>query len=309
MASAKKYSISTSYNENSKIFKLPLHPQPLPSADEVVLGMIYEVSQLGIKVKILNYQKKEGYIALSELSKRRVYRITSELQVGDIVPLLVLRSGNGFVDLSNKNIDSIGEDVKRMEVYFRMCKLFQKWIITMNKKDVSPTDEKPSVVDLNIDDDEWTSVMRATLWKYGLGDTYMKAIRVISKSESLVNEFPDLQTYSATDLETLEKIFMDSIKFVTKINIHLALRCRGINALETIKNIITTVEKKLTDHNIKFTTDISAPTYDFMITEKNKEVVDLVYNDAIPFIKKMLEETPDIKYDLSWKKEDIQLPF
>jgi translation initiation factor 2 alpha subunit (eIF-2alpha) len=297
MASAKKYSISTSYNENSKIFKLPLHPQPLPSADEVVLGMIYEVSELGIKVKILNYQKKEGYIALSELSKRRVYRITSELQVGDVVPLLVLRSGNGFVDLSNKNIDSIGEDVKRMEVYFRMCKLFQKWIITMNKND------------LNIDEDEWTSVMRATLWKYGLGDTYMKAIRVISKTEILVNEFPDLQPYSPADLESLEKILMDSIKFVTKINIHLALRCRGINALETIKNIITTIEKKLTDHNIKFTTDISAPTYDFMITEKNKEVVDLVYNEAIPFIKKTLEETPDIKYDLSWKKEDVQFPF
>ena len=88
-----------------------------PVVDELVMVKIVEVSDIGMSCSLLEYNNIEGFIAITEISKRmkdvhRIGRIGQKfiLQVTNVIP------ANSYIELSKKYVDS-DDVVKGTEKY------------------------------------------------------------------------------------------------------------------------------------------------------------------------------------------------
>jgi len=93
-------------NENSFIMERLYKPE-FPSVDDIVVVQITELNKLGAKCKLLEYGNMDGFVPISEYSKRgRIRSIKQIFQVGSIYPLHVINvePNKGVIDLSKKHI-------------------------------------------------------------------------------------------------------------------------------------------------------------------------------------------------------------
>jgi len=77
-----------------------------PELDELVLVQVVRIAENAAYVAVLEYDRAEGMILLSELSKRRIRSISKEARVGGIEVCMVLRvdEEKGYIDLSKRRV-------------------------------------------------------------------------------------------------------------------------------------------------------------------------------------------------------------
>jgi translation initiation factor 2 subunit 1 len=77
-----------------------------PAVDEVVVVRVNLVDGIGAHVSLLEYGNRDGYILLSELSRRRMRSVSKHIRAGrrEVLQVLRIDHAKGYIDLSKKNL-------------------------------------------------------------------------------------------------------------------------------------------------------------------------------------------------------------
>jgi translation initiation factor 2 alpha subunit (eIF-2alpha) len=217
---------------NDKLFNLPWYQNTIPTKDTIIIGKVDKIDDYGVTIKILNYNKIEGYIAVNELSRKRLRTIRSIMKIGDIKPLLVIntniKNNNLFVDLSNKQIVNTDDEIDKLEKYYRLINILHSWmkyiykshyfkgnyisdfnesINIMIEKEINKIPKLKSCDTLyeeDIDEDnekitiipydieDWKKICNLILWKESTNDIYEDFMNIKMKNKNFDDVFPEL---------------------------------------------------------------------------------------------------------------------
>lgn len=132
----------------------------LPETDEVVMVNIRQIAEMGSYVNLLEYNKIEGMILLSELSRRRIRSINKLIRVGrnEVVVVVRVDKEKGYIDLSKRRVST--EEIIKCEEKFAKGK-------TVN----SILRHTAEVLKMSTDE-EFEDLYEKTAWK--LDDKYKK---------------------------------------------------------------------------------------------------------------------------------------
>ena len=122
--------LKTKFNE--KLFNLPWHKESVPTPETIVIARIDKITDYGVEVNIINYNNISGFIAVNELSRKKLRSIRAIVKVGEIKPLLVTRveykNGNINIDLSNKQVINMNDEINRLERYYKLINIVYTWL-------------------------------------------------------------------------------------------------------------------------------------------------------------------------------------
>ena len=82
------------------------YKKKIPNVDEIIIGKIDKITELGIDVSLVEYDNIKGYISYSEVSRKKKFNINKILTVGKDVHLIVINvdTVKGYIDLSKKRV-------------------------------------------------------------------------------------------------------------------------------------------------------------------------------------------------------------
>ena len=131
-----------------------------PECDELVMVNVRQIAEMGSYVSLLEYNKIEGMILLSELSRRRIRSINKLIRVGrnEIVVVIRVDKEKGYIDLSKRRVSP--EEIIKCEEKFARGK-------TVN----SILRHTAEVLKMSTDE-EFESLYEKTAWK--IDDKYKK---------------------------------------------------------------------------------------------------------------------------------------
>lgn len=86
------------------------YPKEFPVIGEMVCVKIKEKEQNGFICSLLEYGEIDAYLAMTELSKKRIRSVNNHARVGQTTYYQVLRVSKGYVDLSKKNVTTMDKN-------------------------------------------------------------------------------------------------------------------------------------------------------------------------------------------------------
>jgi translation initiation factor 2 alpha subunit (eIF-2alpha) len=185
-----------------------IYNKKFPVVDEIIIGRIENINELGIDVRLIHYDNLKGYISYSEVSRKKKFNVNKILTVGKEVHLIVINidSDKGFVDLSKRTIND--EEItlfdEKYKIYIKLYNMFRYFF------------KKYHDYKGEYDDKQLEEFLKNTLWKYQESLEDSEICDTITNSDSnieLINQSINL------DLEKLKIIVDNYIKtniFVVK---------------------------------------------------------------------------------------------
>jgi len=111
----------------------------VPQKDELVMCRVLSIDEMGVICSLLEYNNAEGFLPLSEISRKRIRSVLRHVRVGQKQVLQVLRvdTERGFTDLSKKYITPVERD-QGTEKYIKGKNVHSiaKHIATLQKKEL-----------------------------------------------------------------------------------------------------------------------------------------------------------------------------
>jgi translation initiation factor 2 subunit 1 len=93
------------------------YPNQFPEVEQLVMVKVKGVEEMGAYVQLLEYNKIEGMIMTTELSRRRIRSVSKIIRVNKVEVAMVLRVDDqkGYIDLSKKRVspEEIDECTKK----------------------------------------------------------------------------------------------------------------------------------------------------------------------------------------------------
>jgi len=85
------------------------YERKVPDTDELVMVRVHSIDDVGVLCHLLEYNNLEGFLPLSEISRKRMRSVLRHVRTGQKQVLQVLRVDpeRGFVDLSKKYITDV----------------------------------------------------------------------------------------------------------------------------------------------------------------------------------------------------------
>jgi translation initiation factor 2 subunit 1 len=99
------------------------YERKLPEVGEIVIGKITKITDLGVYVELLEYDRLEGLIIVGELSKKKFRSVNQLVKLGKIEVGVVTRvdTEREYIDLSRKKVSPV--DLKNCLVKYSMNRL------------------------------------------------------------------------------------------------------------------------------------------------------------------------------------------
>ena len=317
---------------NEKLFNLPWHKELLPTPETIVMARINKITDYGVEVSIINYNNINGFIAVNELSRKKIRSIRSILKVGEIKPLLVIRvehkNGNINIDLSNKQVINMNDEINRLERYYKLINIVHTWL-----KSIKSYNFKDSNIDnISYTLNDWSVINEYLLWSKNLEEIYESFMDIKIKKRNFNDTFSTLiqlindnrlntdMKISLNDIDNLNILIDKYINYDININIKLNLICWSINSLDNIKNIIQDFinipeSYKIDDEKqLNYTSIIlNSPDYEFLIKSSNRKLIDSIFPDGSEIsdtqlgeiIINILNKYKNIKYNLLIDRKDV----
>jgi len=84
----------------------------VPEPDELVMVRVNSIDDMGVMCSLLEYNDLEGFLPLSEISRKRMRSVLRHVRVGQKQVLQVLRvdTERGYVDLSKKYVGAVEKE-------------------------------------------------------------------------------------------------------------------------------------------------------------------------------------------------------
>jgi len=135
-----------------------IYNKKFPVVDEVIIGRIDKIDELGINVSLSHYNNIKGYISYSEVSRKKKFNVNKILTVGKETHLIVINvdPDKGFVDLSKRTIndEEIALFDEKYKIYIKLYNMFRNFF----KRYYDYKGE--------YDDKELEEFLKNTLWKF-----------------------------------------------------------------------------------------------------------------------------------------------
>lgn len=108
--------------ENQPKLSCRMYENKYPEVDDLVMVSVRQIADMGAYVDLLEYNKIEGMILLSELSRRRIRSIQKLIRVGrnEVVVVLRVDQEKGYIDLSKRRVST--EEIQKCEEKFNKSK-------------------------------------------------------------------------------------------------------------------------------------------------------------------------------------------
>ena len=167
-----------------------IYNKKFPVVDEVVIGKIDNINELGINVSLIQYDNIKGYISYSEVSRKKKFNVNKILTVGKETHLIVINvdPDKGFVDLSKRTIND--EEValfdEKYKVYIKLYNMFRNFF----KRYYDYKGE--------YDDKQLEEFLKNTLWKFQEtleDDEISETIINSDNNTDLINQSLNLDKY------------------------------------------------------------------------------------------------------------------
>jgi translation initiation factor 2 alpha subunit (eIF-2alpha) len=185
-----------------------IYNKRLPNVDEIVIGKIDNINELGIDVSLVEYNNLRGYISYSEVSRKKKFNINKILTLGKEVHLIVINVDveKSFIDLSKRTINN--EEItlfdEKYKIYIKLYNMFRHFFKRYY-------DYKG-----DYDNKKLEEFLKNTFWKYQESMEDKEIYETITNSDNniqLINNSLNL------DLVKLKSVIDDYIKlniFVVK---------------------------------------------------------------------------------------------
>jgi len=135
-----------------------IYNKKFPVVDEVIIGRIDNIDELGINVSLSHYDNLKGYISYSEVSRKKKFNVNKILIVGKETHLIVINidPDKGFIDLSKRTIndEEIALFDEKYKTYIKLYNMFRNFF----KRYYDYKGE--------YDDNELEEFLKNTLWKF-----------------------------------------------------------------------------------------------------------------------------------------------
>lgn len=227
----------------------------LPRLDDTVMVKVTKIDDMGVHVKLLEYNNLDGYVSVSALSRRRIRSLSKIVKVGKQMALIVIRldENKGYIDLSKRDISP--EEVCLCEGKYQKAKsligLVKSALISSIKKDKLFTDVF------------FEECCQKTIWRL-YKDTHNNdpddVLKKILLSEYKIFDNLEDNIFKQELLCVFKKKYKDTSP---EIDAYIQLKCYSDNAIEDIKESMQLCfGSKKKDSNLEITI-ISPPIYKF----------------------------------------------
>ena len=184
-----------------------LYKKKIPNVDEIIIGKIDKITELGIDVSLTEYDNIKGYISYSEVSRKKKFNINKILTVGKDVHLIVINVDTikGYIDLSKRTIND--EEIKlfdeKYKKYLHLYSIFKYFYHRYYLlKNIS--DEK-----------DFENFLNITLWKYQENYDNETILEKITNSDTFMELLNLTNDYNTLNIDKLKEVVNDYIR--TKI--------------------------------------------------------------------------------------------
>jgi len=134
-----------------------------PKVDELVIGIPTKIDDMGVSVKLVEYNDQQAFIALREVSERRFRSIKKVIKIGRVYPLLVVAvdEEKEYVDLSNKYITDRDSAIEHYNKYKHVIGVFKQFIYRLGKK-----------LERELGEEEALEYAEKVLWRFDRKEAY-----------------------------------------------------------------------------------------------------------------------------------------
>lgn len=264
-----------------ELYKHKWHKNKFPTEDTIVIGQVKSIDTNGVFFQILDYSNLGALMALNQVSSKRIKTVKSIFKENDIRPVLVTKvdEKTGYVDLSNKYLNKVQDDIDRLDKYAILIKIMKAWMMKMFG---------------DITDENWNQIMELTLWKYPLGDIYDHFMDIKTDKKTILDIFPDLSsTVTENFLLDFKKIINTQIFYEIEISVKVIIKSFSSKSLDQLKNVCTQLQDKI--QNCKLF--INSPQYTFIVKSHQKEQMEKLFESIEKDFDTILKN-PDIEYSI-----------
>ena len=238
-----------------------------PKVSDTVICKVTKVTDYGVFVELLEYDKLEGFIHVSQVSSTWVKNIHNHAKANQIRAAKVLHidTYKNQIDLSFNRVTAAEE--KRKISDYRLFKRAQSLLSAIAKE-------------LNVSDEEvWSSVAEPILEKET--SLYNGFIHILKNG---IDTFPEIdKKYTTKLVETLSKSITIKDKKITGI---LEISNSSENGVDIIKKAL----KKITDeHKQAIIAYVSAGRYELSVTAKDYKTASKQFTEITAQLEKSLK--------------------
>ena len=171
-----------------------IYKNKFPNVDEIVIGKIEKITELGIDVSLIEYDNIKGYISYSEVSRKKKFNINKILTVGKDVHLIVINVDTikGYIDLSKRTIND--EEIKlfdeKYKKYLHLYSIFKYFY------------HRYYLLKYISDEKDFENFLNITLWKYQENydnETILEKITNSDTNEIITNTDKNLELLNLTN--------------------------------------------------------------------------------------------------------------
>lgn len=229
------------------------YEKEFPKVDDVVMVKVVNINEMGVHVKLLEYDNLDGYVSVSALSRKRIKSMSKIVKVGKQMALIVIRidQNKGYIDLSKRDISE--QEVSFCEGKYQKAKslhnLVKSALISSRNKE-----EKWNDVSL----EECCKKTIWTLYKPTHNNNPDEVLKKILSSEYKVFDELEENLFKQELLNVFQKKYKDVNPL---IDAYVQIVCFSDDAVEDIKKSIELCfgsKKKDSDLEI---TIVSPPTF------------------------------------------------
>jgi len=247
-----------------------------PEVDECVMVNVHKIAEMGAYVHLLEYNKIEGMILLSELSRRRIRSVNKLIRVGKNEYAMVMRvdKEKGYIDLSKRRVSP--EDIIKCEERYNKSKTVHSIM-----RHVAET-KHVQLEELN----------RAITWplykKYGHAyDAFRQAIVDPDSIFSGSVEISDADLKACLMKNIRRRLTPQPIKLRADVEV----TCFSYEGIDAIKEALTTAIERCSDEHARIGIRLIAPPlYVITTTMLDKKMGEKRLHEAIAVVREVITE-------------------
>jgi len=258
------------------------YEKEFPEVGDLVMVKVSRIDDLGVYGSLLEYCNREGMLAKSELSSRRMRSIYKLVRIGKVYTLVVLAVNRekGFIDLSKKRLDATPEERLKYDNGYNNAKALNSIISYVSSRTQG--------------DEKMTSYTTEDLYKM-FGYEMLKQYESGNNLFKLVAKNPDQFLERIKIPEDIRELVISNLRRklkaqVVKIRADVEVTCEARAGIDAIKEAFKVALELSTKEFPVHITLIGTPLYMVVCTTLDKEEGIVRVQKAVEVIRKEVEE-------------------
>lgn len=248
-----------------------------PKIDEIVIGIPTVIDDMGVSVKLVEYNDQQAFIALREVSERRFRSIKKVIKLGRIYPLLVVAvdEEKGYVDLSNKYITDRDSAIEHYNKYKHIISVFKQFLYRLGK-----------MLERELSEEDVLEYAEKVLWRFDRKEAYDQFSKIRIDLDG-VDQFDLSEEERELLKEAVIKMFK---KPVYTVQARFNMFVIGTGGVDRIKTILAYADSCSRDGVEMQITLLTSPCYQIQVVGENEKLAVCVIREVLGIVERMIAD-------------------